>query len=407
MKLYKIFFVVCPVLFLLACKNDQRALVIQSSPPVQIDSFPGNCPYLTKNNKGNTVISWARMINDSTSVFCYAVLTDDGKSFEKIVTIPYSDNLQPHSENLPKIVFKPSGEIIALWGAANPNPNNKYSGLVFYSQSFDGGINWSKPKSLVNDTSGYDQRYYDVALLPNGEAAIIWLDNRKTSGKEGSALYFASTEGNTGFRNERIISEGCCQCCRTDLFIDSKAGIHVLYRGIIKDSIRDMLHTVSVDGGQRFAEPKLISNDNWVIKGCPHTGPAMTENKEGLHFVWFTGGKDKGCFYTQSNDNGKNFNPKEQISVSGAHPQISSFPGGDMLVAWDEPVQVDNKYYKRISVQRRTEKGIVNGGASITSDTLTASYPAIATLNNDISIIAYNEKRGEENYIMIHRLEMK
>jgi hypothetical protein len=198
MKLYKIFFVVCPVLFLLACKNNQKALVIQSSPPVQIDSFPGNCPYLTKNNKGNTVISWARMINDSTSVFCYAVLTDDGKSFEKIVTIPYSDNLQPHSENLPKIVFKPSGEIIALWGAANPNPNNKYSGLVFYSQSFDGGINWSKPKSLVNDTSGYDQRYYDVALLPNGEAAIIWLDNRKTSGKEGSALYFASTEGNTG-----------------------------------------------------------------------------------------------------------------------------------------------------------------------------------------------------------------
>jgi len=37
---------------------------------VQLDSIPGQCPYLTKDNKGNTVLSWVRMINDSASEFC-------------------------------------------------------------------------------------------------------------------------------------------------------------------------------------------------------------------------------------------------------------------------------------------------------------------------------------------------
>jgi hypothetical protein len=148
--------------------------------------------------------------------------------FSSPIVIPNSGNIQPHGENMPKIIFKPSGEIIALWGAANPNPRNKYSGLVFYTQSFDNGVSWTPVKPLVNDTASYDQRYYDVALMPDGEAGIIWLDNRKTSTKEGSALYFSTTNGKNGFDKGRSIAEQCCQCCRTDLYVDRKGGIHAL-----------------------------------------------------------------------------------------------------------------------------------------------------------------------------------
>lgn len=109
------------------------------------------------------------------------------------------------------------------------------------------------PKTLVTDTAGYDQRYYDIALLPNGEAGIIWLDNRKTVTKEGPGLYFATTNGKNGFENARLISQLCCQCCRTDLFVDKKENVHVLYRGIIQDSIRDI---ISTNHGQLLALPK-------------------------------------------------------------------------------------------------------------------------------------------------------
>ena len=299
--------------------------------------LPGTSPYFTHDTKGNPVLSWARSVNDSSEVFCYSVSIDQGKSFGKPIVVPGSNNIHAHAENLPKIIFKPSGEIIALWGASNPNPKNKYSGLVFYAQSFDEGRTWTEPKTLVKDSASIDQRYYDVALMPNGEAAIIWLDNRKTSKKEGSALYFASTKGRDGFQDEQLVTEACCQCCRTDLFIDSKSGIHILYRGIIQDSIRDMLHIVSVDNGKTFSSPKRISDDNWVLKGCPHTGPAMTENENGLHFAWFTGGNNKGCYYANSVDNGKSFSPRNNISSFGSHPQITSLPGENYWLPGTKP----------------------------------------------------------------------
>lgn len=387
------------IVFLSACNSSKKATPIVAAQAVQLDSLPGQCPYLTKDSKGNIVLSWVRSINDSSSVFCYAVSKDGGKSFGPATVIPSSNNIEPHSENLPKIIFKPSGEIIALWGAANPNPKNKYSGLVFYAQSFDDGKTWSAPRTLVSDTASYDQRYYDVALLPNGEAGVIWLDNRKNTTKEGSAMYFASTNGRNGFSNDKLISEPCCPCCRTDLFVDSKGAIHVLYRGIIQDSIRDMVHIVSTNSGQSFSAPNRISDDNWVISGCPHTGPAMSENKDGLLFAWFTGGKNAGCFFTKSTDNGKSFAPRDSVSTLGSHPQLASLSDGNIIVVWDEAIQVNNKSYKKIGVQKRNMEGSDEGKEYITRDTSIATYPVVAPLKNNESLIAYSVKKGDKSYV--------
>jgi hypothetical protein len=381
-----------------ACNNSKPKALIVASESIQIDNNPGECPYLTKDNKGNTVLSWIRMINDSTTALCYAISTD-GKKFSDPIVIPNSSTIEPHGENIPKIIFKPSGDIIALWGAANPNPENKYSGLVYYTQSFDNGQTWTNAKLLVNDPAGYDQRYYDAALLPNGEVAAIWLDNRKTITKEGSALYFASTNGKNGFENGRLIAQPCCQCCRTDLYVDKKGGIHALFRAIIQDSIRDMVHIVSTDGGKTFSEPKRINDDNWVIKGCPHTGPAMTENKDGIHFAWFTGGKNKGCNYTKTTNDGKNFEMHDSVSSSGSHPQLASLTNGELLIVWDEMSFVDKKRGKRIGIQRRNAEGKSEGKDYITPEDSNASYPVISPIDETSSFVVYSLKKGDKEYI--------
>ena len=387
------------LLFAVACENDKKKSDnISPSQAVQVDSMPGQCPYLTKDSKGNTVLSWVRMSEDSTFSFCYAV-SQDGKTFDAPVVIPNSGNIQPHGENLPKIIFKPSGEIIALWGTRSTSLKNKYSGMVSYSQSFDDGKTWNSPKPLVADTAGFDQRYYDVALLPDGEVGIIWLDNRKTIEKEGSALYFASTKGKDGFQAERSLAESCCQCCRTVLFVDSKGSIHILYRGIIQDSIRDMVHAVSTDGGKTFSSPKRISDDNWVLNACPHTGPAMAENNKGLHFAWFTGGNNKGAYYARTSDNGENFTPRNDISSLGSHPQIAALKNGELIIVWDEFVTVGNNSVKRIGIQKRSDEGIPFGKTFITPETSTATYPVVLPLDGNASVIAYCRKSGEKNYI--------
>ncbi|MGZ5135403.1 MAG: sialidase family protein [Flavitalea sp.] len=402
-KLIILFWAIC-LNYILSCNETPPVVEITSSGAFQVDSIPGTAPFLTKDHKGNVVLSWVRNLPDSTSIFCYAISFDGGNTFSKPIPIPSSKKIHAHSENLPKVIFKPSGEILAIWGVSNPNPHNKYSGLVNYSQSFDDGNSWSEAKPLVKDTAGYDQRYSDVALLSNGEVAIIWLDNRVTTAKDGAALYFSSTNGGNGFQGEKLISQPCCECCRTDLFVDSKSNIHVLFRGIIQDSIRDMVHAVSSDGGKNFSDPKQINDDHWVLNGCPHTGPAMAENEAGLHFAWFTGGGKTGSFYTRTIDNGKNFTGYDHISHVGRHPQLASFSKGELIIVWDESIQYLKQSNKRIGIQLRSPVGETINTKFITADSLFSSYPVVSTINKNSALVGYCKKQGEENYIMYQRV---
>ena len=220
----------------------------------------------------------------------------------------------------------------------------------------------------------------------------------------GAALYISTTKGRNGFQGEKLISQPCCECCRTDLFVDSKNNIHVLYRGIIQDSIRDMVHAVSTDGGKTFSEPKQINDDHWVLNGCPHTGPAMTENKNGLHFAWYTGGGKVGSFYTRTTDNGKTFTGYDSISHVGRHPQLASMPGGELVIVWDETVTFQNSLNKRIGLQLRSATGMSLQTAFLTPDTDFSSYPVITSLDENSSVIAYCKKSKDKTYIMCQQV---
>jgi hypothetical protein len=384
--------------YIISCKNIKTEILILGSKPVEIDTHPAECPYLTHDRDGNIAISWVRMNELGKTEFCYAI-SQDQQTFSSPVIIPNTNKIQPHGENLPKIVFKSATEIIALWGEANPNPKNKYSGRVFYAQSFDKGRTWTDPKPLTTDAASFDQRYYDVAVLPNGEVGAIWLDNPNDSTKPGSNLYFASTSGTNGFTEPRAISRSCCQCCRTVLYVDRQQKIHALFRGIIQDSIRDMVHIVSNDGAKTFSAPTRISDDNWVINGCPHTGPAMTENKYGLHFSWFTGGKNKGCYYTNSNDGGTHFIPRDSISTLGSHPQITALNDGNLLTTWDESRTKDTVMSKVIGVELRNESGERISKEYITNASDEASFPVLAQNSAGYGIIAYTIKKEGKNHI--------
>ncbi|HLC83971.1 MAG TPA: sialidase family protein [Bacteroidia bacterium] len=391
------------VLCLFSCTNKQAEQTSsEAERTISSDTISNtSCPYLTKDNKGNIVMSWVKEVNDSTAFMCYALSKDAGQSFGEITEIKVSKGVHPHSENLPKLLFKPSGEIIAMWGVSNINPKSSYSGLVYYSQSFDEGKTWVDPIALVKDTSAYDQRYFDMELLPNGEAMVIWLDNRCEKEKEGSTLFCAVTSEKNGFLNEKSIGETCCPCCRTDLFIDSKGTIHASYRDIINDSIRDMVQLVSLDNGSTFSQPIRISADNWVINGCPHTGPTVAENKTGLHFAWYTMGGGEGVFYCRSSDFGKTFSERDTVSnnPSAKHPQITALPNGNIAIAWDESVKKGEKVNAWIGLQVRDPEGKIISSKFVSSDNTISEFAVVKAIDEKNILIAYNHRLNERESV--------
>jgi len=385
---------------LISCHNQQQKAPTLSMEELKVIDTAASCPAFTKDAKGNVVMSWIRTISDSQRLLCYAISTDEGKTFGHPVNVTSSTNIHPHAENLPKLLFKPSGEIIAAWGASNPSPKNAYTGLICYAQSFDSGKTWSNTKRLVSDTSSYDQRYFDMALLPGGEAAIVWLDNSNKQAMDGSDLYFAKTAGNGGFQQRKRIAQSCCECCRTAMLVDGD-DIHILFRGIVKDSIRDIVHIVSADEGAQFSIPKRISNDNWIINGCPHSGPAITKNDKGLHCAWYSMGTGKGVFYCNSADNGNNFSPKDTVSFgpTARHAQIATLTDNDIAVVWDQAVKAQDKLYNAIGLQLRNNNGKRLITQFITADSISAAFPVIKPLNKEQAIIAYTQSTGNHTRV--------
>jgi hypothetical protein len=396
--LYIIIFLTGPLFVFSSCiKKETEVTQENNENEIVLDSFASSCPYLTDDGKGNIVISWVREMNDSIRVMCYAVSMDGGNTFGTPVIVAGSEKVNPHGENLPKILFKPDGGIIALWGINKPNVQNEYAGLIYYAQSFDNGKTWSAPQSVSKDTASIDQRYFDIAMISDNSAGVIWLDNSRRIAKEGSTLYYAVTTGAGGFENEKPIAGPCCECCRTNLLIDKKGNINVTYRDLMHDSIRDIVHTISFDGGETFVENKRISDDNWVIRGCPHTGPDVALNSTGLNFVWYTMGNGSGVFFSQSTNNGNTFSPRNNISpaASAKHPQIAARSNNDLLIIWDElNTSNDNN---RIGLQYRNANGIPGNIKYITSENTSNSFPVLKTINDKKVLIAYTQNMIHEH----------
>jgi hypothetical protein len=132
----------------------------------------------------------------------------------------------------------------------------------------------------------------------------------------------------------------------------------------------------------------------------------MTENNEGLHFAWYTGGTRKGSFYISSGDNGKTFTGYDSISSRGMHPQIIAMPDDKLVVAWDEPIKKGDVTYKRIGLQVRTEHGIREINGVITPDDGYSTYPVIKAVNDNELIVAYSSKREYGEYVKWQRVKL-
>lgn len=401
------YLILATVITLHGCKPNQERGLSAAHSITTDTTIASSCPFLSKDNHGNVVMSWVKELNDTDAIMCYSVLGQDG-SIAHTYEIPASKGLHPHGENMPKVACKTDGTLIAMWGIANPNPNNKYSGLVSYAVSKNGGKDWSAAIPLVADTSSYDQRYFDMGVLPSGEIALVWFDSRGKNGKEGSTLYYATSGGTDRFVGEKPIAESCCPCCRTDLMVDKKGNIHVAFRDIIGDSIRDMVHMVSENAGKSFTEPVRISADNWAINGCPHTGPTMAENSKGLHFAWYTMGTGNGVFYDHSADQGKTFSSKENVSPepSAKHPQLLAAHNDDLFIAWDQSIKKGEDYNNIILMQHRSPAGAVVSNHSITTTSTVATYPVLIENSNKNIFIAYTVQNGDKSKVYYNKYSL-
>lgn len=373
----------------------ENEIRISSAQTISNDPISGSA-FFTKDQQDNTVLCWTAGEKGKASLY-FATYNKKLERFNEAILVAPSYGTGIHGESINKVAFKKDGTIVAVYERKHPTEKNKFAGSIFYTQSFNHGKTWTAEKYLHTDTlPEYGRSYFDITTLSDGEVAAIWLDGRNKLGSDGSSLYFTKTNGTRGFIPDKQIGETVCQCCRTDLAVDAQGVMHIIYRDIestIKGQVRDFVHVYSSDNGLTFSSIKKISDDNWVISGCPHTGASMTSINNTIGIVWFTAGGEAGLYYTETNARGQ-FTPRQLISTGGRHPQITIWNNDILLIYEDQPAEEHGEEHGNMHHTSENSLSLLmkNGAGKHIRQTIedeSGEFPVVTAVNEHQALIAY------------------
>ncbi|MBI5327764.1 MAG: exo-alpha-sialidase [Deltaproteobacteria bacterium] len=254
----------------------------------------------------------------------------------------------------PGMAVGPKGEIYLTW--TSPREGGDFAADIRFARSLDGGKTFL-PSTAVNDNVLPSSRGFEsISVGKDGIIAIAWLDGREKlvpagikQGKKGvSSAYFArSTDGGKTFEKNMRLDDNVCPCCRTAVTAGPGGVVYASWRKVFDGDIRDMVVAGSVDNGKTFNEPVVVSRDQWAIQGCPHRGPSMNIDENGvLYYTWYTEGSDglPAVYLSVSRDRGKTFIFKQSLPSGGRffpdHPRLAVAKDGTVYVVWEEKTPV-------------------------------------------------------------------
>jgi hypothetical protein len=198
-------------------------------------------------------------------------------------------------------------------------------------------MDWGKSftKSiLVDPTGSASQQFYTMALAPDGAIYAAWLDGRDRGPgtQRGSGLYIAkSANRGQSFEKSVRVALNVCPCCRPSIAFSSENTMHIGWRGVLNDDVRDIFVATSTDGGATFGSGTRVAEDNWQINGCPHSGPSLATLGGRLFAAWRTVSGDRARLYiASSSDNGAHFSKRTEADtdlVDANHPRLLALDG--------------------------------------------------------------------------------
>jgi hypothetical protein len=217
-------------------------------------------------------------------------------------------------------------------------------------------------------------------------------------------LYFQRLDGASA---AVALTGGVCYCCKTSIVSGGGHTFYAVWRHVYPGSIRDIAFTMSRDGGRTFSPPVRVSEDRWMLDGCPENGPALATSGQDVIVVWPTlvaggGGGEPAMqlFYAVTRD-GQRFTPRTAMPTEGVprHAQVVTLASGTVIAAWDEAVNGR----RRVVLASKEPRGTGFANRRIAGDAETAEYPAIVAVDSAV-IVASTSGVAERSVIRVTRV---
>ena len=257
---------------------------------------------------------------------------------------------------------------------------------------------------LHEDQSPTEHGFVSYAPLVGG-VFLSWLDGRETQ-STGSTHSHNDDEGSGGamqlrarfvdddsvFSPELLLDERVCDCCQTDVVINSQGNPVVFYRDRSEDEIRDIGRAII--GNDSVLDRKLVYSDNWKIGGCPVNGPSAEAIDSTILVAWFsvTEGRNNVKFAFSKND-GWDFEKAVVLDDNGIG-RCNVIAYNDLfLIAWMRRTEYDKANIVVSTIDNGKE--IKRRVLAETTDAKGVGFPKITVLNESLFLTYVSDAKKQ------------
>jgi hypothetical protein len=179
---------------------------------------------------------------------------------------------------------------------------------------------------------------HSLTVAKDGRIYVAWLDERNLTPmpmnnmkmdaqtanhhmESNREVFIAgSTDNGRSFTKNLRVAADACPCCKTALATTSDGRLYLSWRQVLPGDFRHIAVASSPDQGQTFTPPKIVSDDQWVLAGCPVSGATLFAADDGsVRVLWYSEGKNgqTGLYSSTTRDQGATFGPRQLVAAGG------------------------------------------------------------------------------------------
>ncbi|HEX8142080.1 MAG TPA: sialidase family protein [Pyrinomonadaceae bacterium] len=336
--------------------NKNSGSIVQVGQPVRVSQENTDAaePAVAAAPDGTAYVAWVvHRANKESDVFV-AHLDGEGRATGEPVRVnEKAGEATAWRGDQPTIRVAPDGSIYVGW--TGRVAGERHATNLYLSASHDGGRTFSPPSKVNDDQKPGSHGMHSLAVASDGRIHLAWLDERNVGPPAGansgqgqaeqhmernSEVFTAfSADGGRSFSPNRRVASEACPCCKTSLAVAPDGRVYVGWRQVLPGEYRHIAVSSSADGGQTFSSPVIVADDQWVIAGCPVSGPALNVTRDSaLRVMWYTAGErgKTGLYWAESRDAGKTFSESRLFAGGQAFgaPLLLANGRDDHVAVW-------------------------------------------------------------------------
>lgn len=361
-------------------------------------------PAVAVDREGGAFVAWIRHEGQTNHLYVGRPGTEAGKAVRVNSEGLTVDSLhQP-----PGIAIGLGGEIYLSWSSVKPKPEGVlFASDLRLSRSIDGGQSFDH-HLRVNEDRPIAHSFEGLAAAADGTVVLSWIDSREGWDKANTHV---ARIGERGTQVDGVVTldRDTCVCCRSHVATGPNNAVAVTWRKVFPGDIRDMVLSLSHDGGRSFTPSTLVHADRWQLNACPHRGGSVALDSRGqTYLTWYTEGEQGKpvVLFARSSDGQRFTAPRRLDASTGSipdHVRLAVDAAGRAVVVWEDSTAVR----RRVLLRSTTDGGRTFSPVQSLSSALKAYAPDVAVSPTGGFIVVWHEEQFPVIKTIIHPLHFK